>query len=443
MIPKARTTRRRFLRGVMGGAAVTCGLPFLDCALNANGTALADGSPLPIRFGTWVQHLGLNPGFWEPEKVGPNYEMRDQLKALTPYRDKINIYSGMRVYLDGHPPMVHNTGLQVSVGGGIPPGTDAFPTIDTLIADTIGTRTRFRSLEVCCTGNPLSSSRRSASAINPSEPSPVALYKRIFGPDFRDPNAAEFTPDPAVMARRSVLSAFAEERQAVLSELGTADKARLDEYFTALREIEQQLDLQLQKPAPLEACVVPAKVEQEATPGTVVEDALANHKLFMGLLAHALACDQTRVINVMMGATEFRRAASPMTYHIYTHEEPVDPKLGYQPNVTWFMGRCMDAAVDMLAALDGIREGDGTLLDRTLMFYATDHGYAKYHSLEHMPLLTFGKAGGRIRSGMHVRAEGDTTSRVGLTVQQVFGVPVNSWGTESNQTAKTITEVMV
>jgi hypothetical protein len=163
----------------------------------------------------------------------------------------------------------------------------------------------------------------------------------------------------------------------------------------------------------------------------------------MGLLAHALACDQTRVINVMMGSTEFRRAASPMTYHIYTHEEPVDPKLGYQPNVTWFMGRCMDAAVDMLAALDGIREGDGTLLDQTLMLYATDHGYAKYHSLEHMPLLTFGKAGGRIKSGIHVRAEGDTTSRVGLTVQQVFGVPVNGWGTESNQTSKTITEVMV
>ena len=75
------SSRRRLLRGMMNGAAVTLGLPFLDCFLNSNGTALAGGAPLPIRFGTWVQHLGMNPGFWEPEKVGTGYEMRDQLKA--------------------------------------------------------------------------------------------------------------------------------------------------------------------------------------------------------------------------------------------------------------------------------------------------------------------------------------------------------------------------
>jgi len=228
----------------------------------------------------------------------------------------------------------------------------------------------------------------------------------------------------------------------VLKVVGAADRAHLDEYFTALREIEQQLDLQLQKPAPLEACGIPAKIDSEATPGIVIDDAIANHKLFVGLLAHALACDQTRVVNVMMGSTEYRRPASPMTYHIYTHEEQVDPKLGCQPNVTWFMSRCLEGAADMLTAFDGIREGDGTLLDHMLVLYATDHGYAKYHSLEHMPLITFGRAGGRVNAGLHVRAEGDTTSRVGLTVQQVFGVPVASWGTESNQTSKAFAEVM-
>jgi hypothetical protein len=438
----SRYGRRRFLRGTLGGGAVTLALPFLDCFLDTNGTALADGAPLPIRFGTWIQALGLNPGLWEPEKVGPGYDMRDQLKALAPYKDKINIFSGLRVFLDGHPPQVHNTGIQVCMGGGIPSGTDGFPSIDTLIADTIGTRTRFRSLEVSCTGVPVSYSRRSGSAINPSETSPVALYKRIFGPDFRDPNAADFTPDPKVMARRSVLSAFAEERQAVLGAVGAADRSRLDEYFTSLRALEQQLDLQLQKPATLAACAVPAKLEQEATTDAVVDDAVANHRLFIGLLAHALACDQTRVINLMLMASELRRPASPMTYHIYTHEEQIDPNIGCQPNVTYFMGRCMDAAADMLAALDGVREGDGTLLDRTLMVYITDHGYAKYHSLEHMPLITFGKAGGRVKTGIHVRAEGDTTSRVGLTVQQAFGVPLAAWGTESNQTSKTFTEVL-
>ncbi len=442
MIPMRTLSRRKMLRGMLGGGAVTLGVPFLDCFLNTNGTAQASGAPLPLRFGTWIQQLGMNPGFWEPTAVGPKYEMRDQMRQLAPFRDKINVISGTRVFLDGHAPKVHHTGLQVCVGGGVPPGIEDFPSIDTLIADTIGSKTRFRSLEVSCTGSPMSYSKRSGSAINPSEISPVALYARIFGPDFKDPNAAEFTPDPAVIARKSVLSAFAEERQSLLSEVGAADRVRLDEYFTSLRELEQQLSLQLEKPAPLEACQVPAKVEEQAPPGTVVEDAFTNHKLFMQILAHALACDQTRVINVLNWAGELRRASNPMTFHIYSHEESVDPKIGYQPNVGWFMERCMDAGHEMLTIMDGIREGDGTLLDHSLLFYATDHGYAKFHSLEHMPMLTFGKAGGKMKSGIHVAADGDTTSRVGLTILQAFGVPVNSWGTESNQTSRTITELI-
>ena len=314
----------------------------------------------------------------------------------------------MKAFLDGNPPQIHAyraAGLRRrrhSAGA-----TEAFPSVDTLIADTIGTRSRFRSLEVSCTGSPMSYSKRSGSAINPSEMSPAALYTRIFGPDFKDPNAADFTPDPAIMARRSVLSAVAERAPSLAGEVGAADRARLDEYFTSLRELEQQLDLELQKPAPLEACAVPAKTEAQATPGTVVEDAFVNHKLFMGILAHALACDQTRVINVLNWAGELRRASNPMTFHIYSHEESVDPKIGYQPNVGWFMERCMDAGHEMLTIMDGIREGDGTLLDHSLLFYATDHGYAKFHSLEHMPILTFGKAGGRMKTGIHVAADGD------------------------------------
>ena len=65
MIPMHRFTRRNLLRGMMGGAAVTVGLPFLDCFLNTNGTALADGQALPVNFGTWFWGLGLNPGRWE------------------------------------------------------------------------------------------------------------------------------------------------------------------------------------------------------------------------------------------------------------------------------------------------------------------------------------------------------------------------------------------
>ena len=102
----------------------------------------------------------------------------------------------------------------------------------------------------------------------------------------------------------------------------------------------------------------------------------------------------------------------------------------------------MAALNDTLTALDSIREGDGTVLDRIVMMYGTDTGFAKFHSVENMPMFTYGGAGGRLKTGLHVPANGDTTSRVGLTVMQALGLPLSRWGTESNDTSRTITEVM-
>lgn len=438
-------SRRRILRGMLGGAAVTVGLPFLDCFLNANGTALASGAPLPVCFGSWFWGLGLNPGRWEPKQVGKITEMAPELKALEPYKDRVNVYSGMKVYLDGRPLITHYSG-DWSVLTGTTPREERveIPSIDVLIGDVIGTKTRFRSLEVAATGNATHSySRRSGAALNPAEVSPAALYTRIFGPEFKDPNAADFTPDPAVMARQSVLSAVREQRADVQKYLGAADKARLDEYFTSLRQIEQQLEIELQKPAPLEACSTPAKPD-DVPPGTEIETVVANHKLFATILAHALACNQTRIINVTFSdaTSSLRKAGSSMTEHVNSHEEAIDPVLGYQPNVTWFMERVMEGFAVTLAALDGIKEGDGTLLDRMLIMASSDTGYAKIHSLENIPLLTAGKAGGKMKTGIHVAAKGDPATRLGLTVQQAMGVPINSWGTDSMQTSKTITEAM-
>jgi len=446
--------RRTVLRGMMGGAAITVGLPFLDIFLNNHGTALADGTALPSCFGVWYQGLGFTPGRWEPAKIGANYEMGPDLHMLAPFKDRINIYSGLRSFLDGNPFNPHFSGQQAILQGGLAKGglvTDMgagagnskAPSIDQLIADVIGTRTRFRSLEVGCSGSAQSYSRRSAVAINPSEVSPAALYTRIFGPDFKDPNAAEFAPDPRVLARRSVLSVVGEQSQGFMNKLGSSDKARLDEYFTSLRELEKKLDIEMQKPAPLAACSVP-KNEENAQVGVVIDDAIANHKLFAGLLAHALACGQTRVINVVLspGPSDLRKAGSADTYHTRSHEEAVDPKLGYQPDVTWFQTQCLNAFTDMVSIFAGFREGASTLLDRTLLLHATDVGYAKTHTMENIPLLTAGGAGGRIKTGIHVSAKGDPLSRVGLTIQQAFGVPISSWGSESNQTSKTITEIM-
>ena len=440
--------RRAALKGMVGGSAVSVALPFLDCFLNENGTALAaTGAPLPTRFGTWFWGCGLTPNRWVPQKQGAGYDMPPELKPLEAFKDRLSIFSGFKVNTDGKGAVPHYTGNMTILTGSAPksPETVEAPTFDTAVADTIGTRTRFRSLEVSATGNPRdSNSRRGSSVINAAEVSPLALYTRIFGPEFKDPNAADFVPDPKVMVRKSALSAIKDQRDALLADVGAADRTRLDEYFTSIRQLEQQLDIQLQKPAPLEACTIP-KAPGDTKTGTEIEQAIANHQLLVGLLAHALACNQTQVINVVFAdaGSSLRKAGSTVTHHQLTHEEPIDEKTGCQPEATYFVTRIVEALQTMLVTMDSIKEGDRTLLDRTLLFAFSECSFAKIHSLETIPMMIAGGgATGKLKTGLHIAGNGDPVTRVGLTIQQALGLPLNSFGAGSMQTSKTVTEIL-
>src|SRR4029077_12092416 len=141
-------------------------------------------------------------------------------------------------------------------------------------------------------------------------------------------------------------------------------------------------------------------------------------------------------------ASNLRRPGSAISFHELTHEEPVDEKLGYQPNSTYFMERSMEAFASMLKKLDSVKEGDGTLLDHSLVLASSESNYAKLHSIDSLPILVAGTAGGKWRSGLHIAGKGDPSSRVGLTIQQVLGMPVSSWGDGAMQTSKTISEVV-
>ncbi|MGE3335392.1 MAG: DUF1552 domain-containing protein [Rhodospirillaceae bacterium] len=440
-------SRRRVMRGILGGSAVAVGLPLLNIALNNSGTALASGEALPVCFGTWFYGLGLNPGHWEPKVRGVGYNFRGPAEALEDYRAKINVYSGLVARLDEKGNQAHYSGVKIIHNAVAPPPPGGkgkvSPSIDTIISDAIGNRSRFRSLEVSCDGNPRTSWSNRGADTNPAEVSPVALYGKIFGKEFRDPNAAEFTPEAEVVLRHSALSYVSEDRQRVLNGLGTDDRQRLDQYFTSLRELENQLSVELQKPAPLAACTLPSAVA-EGEIGTDVESARNSNKLFARLLAHTLACGQTRVFNmaISQAGSTLRKAGVASTHHILSHEEPMDTSVGYQPTTTWFQERYMEMLRDVVAAMDGIREGDQTLLDRSVILVSTDVGYAKTHDCNNIPVFSIGGANGKLKTGIHVAAPGDTPARVGLTLQQAIGLPVQSWGTDGNQTSKAFSEVL-
>ncbi|MDE2405731.1 MAG: DUF1552 domain-containing protein [Sphingomonadales bacterium] len=441
-------SRRTALKGLMRGAAVTVGLPLLDCFLDGNGVALAaTGSQVPVRFGTWFWGLGVNPNRWFPSVAGKNYELKPELAPIRELQPKINVLGNFNVLLDGAPNLPHTsggpairTGRALTADRGLP--GESF---DVTIGDRIGTRTRFRSLEVSAIGDPRNSlSGRGGGNLNPSETSPAGLYARIFGTGFKDPNSASFTPDPQVMARRSVLSAVAEQRQALDAAVGAADRQKLDQYYTAIRQLENQLDVELTRPEPLQACVVPRKAPPNVPVNGEIETVMLNHQMMTDLLVMALACDQTRVFNMMFnnGASSLTRIGSTVTHHQLTHEEVLDNKLGYQPEATYFLTKIMEAWVYFVKALDSVKEGDRTLLDNTLVFAHSETEFAKFHTIDNIPMMTAGSGGGRIHTGIYIDGQGTPVSRVGLTLQQAMGVAVDKWGTKSMETNRTLTELV-
>jgi len=439
-------TRRRVLRGVLAGGAVTVGLPILDCILDDNGTAFAEtGAPLPTRFVAWFWPLGMGEAEWRPRNAGSDYELPWQLGALKPFHRQLNLFSGSHVALDGAPNQTHFTGVQGYMTGKVTASGDYFNSVDAIIANTIGTRSRFRSLTAVCDGDPKASWTAFAGGKVPGEVSPAALYERIFGPEFTDPNAARFVPDPETMSRRSVLSGISEQRASLSKALGAADRQKMDYYFTALRALEQKLDTQLQKPAPLPACSKPDTAKDDGHAVGLASEAMIRHDLFCALATHALACDQTRVfaLNITQGMTGLRREGDPTSQHSYTHEEPLDAKLGYQTKVAWFQQVWMEHLHAFVAMLDGIKEGDGSLLDHMLLFGHTCHGAPRLHSLQNYPFLTIGSASNRIRTGLHIPTPGDLATRVSFTVQQALGVQTSRWGSGSNQVSSPISGVLL
>lgn len=443
----ARISRRRVLKGMLDGAVVTVGLPLLDCLLSDSGKAFASGAPLPPRFVTWFWGLGGNSSVFVPKTTGAGYELPEELQPLERVKQHINVYTNFNAFRDSAPNLCHYTGWIVCRSGSAPIAGEDKPgeTIDVTIARTIGRTSRFPTVMVTANGDMRTSfSYENANSINAAEPSPLNLYTRLFGPGYQDPNAEAFTPSALVMARRSVLSGVLDQTRELTKVVGANDRARLEQYFTGLRDLERQFDQQLTKPEPIAACHPVAAPGQDPRPGIDADIVAQRHRQLTDLMVMALACDQTRVFNMAYSAA-FAGTIKPgyeKPHHTTTHEEPIDKEAGYQTIASWFTRRAMEEWAYFVEAFARQREGDGSLLDNTLIYASTDSNWARIHSIDGIPMFTAGSAGGRVRTGLHIDGGGTAATRVGFTAMKVFGVDAASWGTKSNNTAKEIPEIL-
>ena len=439
--------RRFLLRGTCQGALAVVGMPFLDCFLDSKGKALAaTGRPLPTRFNTFFFGLGLTKQLWIPKAGGKDYEMTGQLKPLEPYRAKLNVFSGLRVPLDDNPNYQHWSGAAAANTGISPTKQSEFDskTIDQQIADVISHGTRYKSVSASAAGDPKQSySSLGGANTLPAEASPLSLYTRLFGPGFQDPTKGDWKPDPQIMVQQSVLSAVAENRKDVMKNLSAADKARMDQYFTSVREAELQMIAQQQRPE------IQAKVTIPDAPKEMVcNNALPNLRAVTPLMARlgalALATDQTRVFNLSVSepGSQIFMPGDSLGYHQSTHEEPIDPVLGYQPRVAQYNVDTMELFAMLLKELDAVPEGDGTVLDHSLVFAFTDQSFAKIHAVDGLPIFVAGGASGRMKAGFHVAGDSSPVSRVGLTIQKAMGVSLDVWGKGSMEIRQPYTDLL-
>jgi len=440
-------TRRFLLRGLFQGSATAMALPFLDCFLDGNGKALAaTGTAIPTRFGTFFWGCGLTKALYLPKSSGASYEDTPQLASLKPYKGKFNLLSGFRAYIDDKPNIQHWTGNAAITTGTAPTNDTQFDakTIDQTIADSISRGSRFRSIEVSCCGNKRESySSLGGSNINPPEISPLGLYTRLFGAGFQDPSKGDWKPNPEVMLQHSVLSVVAEDRKLLSKGVGAGDRARLDQYFTSVRELEKTLEVELRRPEIAAQVEIPAAPE-ELPMSKSVPNLRKVTPVLAKLLAIGLATDQTRIFNMAFSepASTIYVPGDSRPFHQSTHEEPVDEALGYQPVTSKFSTYSMEGFAELVGALEAVKEGDGTLLDHSLVLAYTDTSNAKLHAVDGIPMLLAGSAGGRLKTGIHYAGTGTSVARVGLTIQQAMGLSVDRWGTDSNMTNKPISEIM-
>jgi hypothetical protein len=423
--------RRTLLRGLLGGAVVTIGLPPLERFMNGNGTAYAEAADegFPKRFGLFFWGNGNLPERWTPTGDGKEWTLSDQLQPLATLKSKISVVSGTRLGVPNTVP--HGAGAAgilsgrpiVSTGGN---QTFGGPSIDQIIAEVLGTDTRFRSLEFGAKPGE-GYSYNGPNSRNPPESSPYALFERLFGAGFVMPGE---TPkfDPTLGLRRSVLDGVSDQVTDLRKVVGYNDNQRLQAHFDGIRALEKRLAKLELAPPKLDACMVPEAPEADYPDIEGRPQLWAKNEAFAELSALALACDQTRVFSNWFTAPVnnhlFPGASSGS--HELTHNEPGD-----QPEVHANTVRCVEALATQIAALDSVQEGSGTLLDHMLLLGCSEVSRGKTHSLEEMPIVLAGSCNGSMVTGTHYRSvAGENSSKVLLSICRAMGLSLATFGGE-------------
>jgi hypothetical protein len=413
-ISKMHLSRRTFLRGV--GATVT--LPLLDSMVGAQTPLTKSAGAAKTRFVAFYVPHGATMDRWTPTTQGAGFQFTDILKPLEPFRDRINIVSGL-----AHPYVAGAGGADVSAGanhtraaavfltGAVPErGAQAHLGVsaDQVAAQHIGQDTPLPSLELsieesvlACEASFSCAYRNSIAWKSPTEPLPMysnprLVFEKLFGVGATDAERRARREES-----RSLLDSVVGQVASLQKDLPPGDRRRLTQYLEDVREIERRIQrAEASARTDLALPDVPTGV-----PATF-QDHL---KLLMDLQVIALQADITRVSTLML-ARELSTAVFPETsirdpFHNLSHHSNDRGNMDRFAQLNTYHITKFAYFVDKLKS---VADGDGTLLDHSLVLYGSSLSDGNQHNFSPLPIVLAGGASGTLKGGRHLVFPKDT-----------------------------------
>ena len=430
-ISKKHLSRRTFLRG----AGVTVALPLLDAMLPAQTPLVKTAATPKSRFcGIYVPH-GATMDKWTPAQEGTGFEFSESLKPLEKYRNRINVVTNLAHPLAGgvgsDAGADHARSAAVFLSGAHPEkgSVHAGVTVDQVLAEHIGQETTLPSIEMaieevglncgsgygCAYFNTIS--WRNPTMPLPMENSPQVVFERLFGDGS---NAA------LRLSRkkedRSILDSVTEKASRLQSRLDPSDRTRLTEYLDDIREIERRIQ-KAERQSANETNVPEAPV---GTP-ELFEDHL---KLMFDLQALAYRADITRIMTLMYardtsGAT-YPNSGNRDGFHGASHHSNARAKMDSFALINRYHVQMLAYFIDKLQSTP---DGDGNLLDHSVVLYGSSMSNGNQHDHDPLPVLVVGGASGALKGGRHIVTPAHTPmSNLLLTLLDKFGVQQKSFG---------------
>lgn len=434
--------RRTFLRGL--GTAVA--LPLLDAMMPTRVFAAgASAGQAPIRMAFLFVPNGMHMPDWTPAREGPNFDFPKILRALRPVKRDLLVLSGLthdKGRGNGDGPGDHARSAGVFLTGVQPLKSEgaevrAGVSVDQKVAKQIGHLTRFPSLEIgtekgrqsgkCDSGYacPYSNniSWRDAATPMTKEVSPRAAFERLFAGDL----GREVSERQARrrLFKKSILDFVLEDAHALSGKVGGRDRVKLDEYLSAVREIERRIE-RAESETRDRSTVVSGQAPPEETPSSYEE-----HIRLMGdVMILAFQADVTRVCTFMLANEgsnrSYRFIGVNEGHHTLSHHQNDPVKLGKISNINEFHAKQFAYVVQRMKSTP---EGDGSLLDNCMILYGAGISDGNRHNNENLPIVIAGKAGGTIRTGRHVRYDFETPmSNLFLSMMDRMGVHADTFG---------------